>query len=94
MFLIKAKLKNLQNEYDAILADMPDYKIFSFKEYCEKRSMAESRCFQMEINGDKTVAMVSFADMINHSPNPNVTNKYCKTQEGFKMEATRKIKKG
>lgn len=92
--LLEAKVLQFKGEYDLIVADIPDYKMFTFREYCEKRAMAESRCFQMHINGDLTTALVSYSDMLNHANDPCIKYGYNDSLGGFEMILTRDMKKG
>jgi hypothetical protein len=57
----------MKSYYDMICECVPDFRQFEFKEFCETMALINSRGFDMPIKGERSFALVPYADMINHS---------------------------
>ena len=77
-----------------IINEVPDYKIFSLKEYSEIRMMVASRIFGINVNGVKTDGFVPYADMLNHRRPQQTRWSYSDERGGFIIESLEDIKRG
>ena len=71
---------------------LPDFKDFTLKDFCEANIIVLSRGFARFKEG--LTYMVPFADMVNHSKNPEVKYYYDYAKRGFVLEAIKDIQKG
>jgi len=63
---ISEKIRDIQQDYNTICSEVPDYRQFSLKEYSEIRMMVASRIFGIQVEGVTTDGFVPYADMLNH----------------------------
>ena len=64
---IQNRIKMIEDEYEILKQNIPDFEMFSLYEYKYMRSIVSSRNFKLIINGTTVSAMVPLADMLNHS---------------------------
>ena len=91
---ISDKIKDIQSDYNLIVKEVPDYKMFSLKEYSEMRMMVASRIFGITVNGVKTDGFVPYADMLNHRRPRQTSWSYSDEKGGFIIESLEDIKRG
>ncbi len=59
--------KDMKADYDLICKELPVFgRRFSLKDYSTMRIMTASRVFEIMVDGRETLAMVPYADMLNH----------------------------
>jgi histone-lysine N-methyltransferase SETD3 len=60
------KKEDIKKDYDDICMKIPEFSIYTFKEFCEIRMAVSSRIFCVKIDGKKTDVLAPLADMLNH----------------------------
>ena len=96
---IQSKIKQIREEFNKITFLDGFNSSFTFEEYKRVRSLVSSRNFSIRYSGKKEHAMVPWADMLNHSSNPNIgwiyiDDPYKKHYKCFVMVAKQNIPKG
>ena len=91
---ISEKIRDIQQDYNMICNEVPDYRQFSLKEYSEIRMMVASRIFGIQVEGVKTDGFVPYADMLNHKRPRQTSWSYTDDRAGFIIEACEDIKRG
>lgn len=67
LFMVHEKVLDLKKDYDTVSTIDPSFsKTYDFKMFCWARTVVCSRIFGLTIDGNKSDALVPFADMINH----------------------------
>ena len=68
----------MELDYSLICEEVPDYRDFSLDEFKQAMLCVLSRIFtSYNEEGQKIEALVPFADMANHSEDPDVTYSFC-----------------
>ena len=91
---INEKIQDIQQDYDLICREVPEFSQFPIKEYSEIRMMVSSRIFGIEVDGKKTDGFVAYADMLNHRRPRQTTWTYSDEKGGFIIEAMEDIPRG
>ena len=60
------RIQWIQEDYEIICKHIPEFEKFTFKQFCEACTIASSRAFGSEINGETIFFLAPFADMLNH----------------------------
>jgi histone-lysine N-methyltransferase SETD3 len=63
---IADRKEDLLAEYENICKNVPDFKVYTYKEFVWARLAVITRIFGLVINGNKTDGLVPMADMLNH----------------------------
>ena len=91
---ISDKIRDIQQDYNTICNEVPEYRQFTLKEYSEIRMMVASRIFGIDVEGVKTDGFVPYADMLNHKRPRQTSWSYTDDRRGFIIEALEDIKRG
>ena len=92
---ITERVNSFINDYNIIAMNCPGFKEqHPLKHFFYIRTLIGSRNFGINIDGEKRVAMVPFADMLNHHESPDTRWYYCPNIQGFKMDSVDKIASG
>lgn len=85
------RLKKIEKDFCELLRP---HIPWTFRRYLWARISVVTRIFKVDIDKHSDRVFVPFADMLNHSPNPNTSWCYSDKDRGFVMVATRYIPKG
>jgi len=89
---IQERINSFKNDYNVIINNCPGFKEqFSFKQFVYVRTLIGSRNFGIQVNGEKRVAMIPYADMLNHSASPSTNWYYSQKEDCFKMDTNTTI---
>lgn len=92
---ITERVESFINDYNIIAMNCTGFKEqHPLKHFIYIRTLIGSRNFGINIDGKKCVAMVPFADMLNHNKSPDTRWYYCPTINAFKMDSQKKIQRG
>ena len=95
LFMVHEKVLDLKKDYDTICRLESGFSTkFEFKQFCWARTAVCSRIFGVTIDGNKTDALVPFADMINHRIPKQSSWVFSQNDNGFVMEAITDIERG
>ena len=68
------------------------FKKFSLQDYFEARMLVSSRSFYFQQEGEKTLGLVPYADMLNHSNDSKPTHFFLdEVSNGFRVETLKEI---
>jgi protein-histidine N-methyltransferase len=81
------------DEYQKVVACLPEEDAFTLEEFAWGAMIKITRSFEVNIDGEMTNALVPLADMLNHSPVPNI-NWRKESTLGFVMATKDKIDAG
>jgi hypothetical protein len=84
----------MKAEFNFICKVVPTFSKFDYIEYQGARMMANSRMFELEIDGKMTLGWVPFADMMNYTDPPDARFSYNDKRKGYILKANHNIKKG
>jgi histone-lysine N-methyltransferase SETD3 len=94
LYQINEKLNEIETDYKTIRHKIPEFEIFSLKEFSDARMVVSSRIFGIKINNKKTDCFAPLADMLNHR-RPRKTKWYYSDQiKSFVIHAINEIEKG
>ena len=85
---------NIEQDYDLICEEVPEYKQFTLKEYAEIMMIVTSRIFSFRVDGVEMKGLLPFADMVNHQQVGNSSWMYDDDRQGFIIVALDNIKNG
>jgi histone-lysine N-methyltransferase SETD3 len=89
---ISDRIKSFKNDYGVIVENCPGFKEqFPFKQFVYIRTLIGSRNFGININGKKRVAMIPFADMLNHDASPSTNWYFSQSDDCFHMDMNRSV---
>ena len=89
---ITERVNSFINDYNIIAMNCPGFEEqHPLKHFFYIRTLIGSRNFGINIDGEKRVAMVPFADMLNHHKSPDTRWYYCPNIQAFKMDSVDKI---
>lgn len=92
---ITERVDSFINDYNIIAMNCPGFEEqHPLKHFIYIRTLIGSRNFGINIDGEKRVAMVPFADMLNHHGTPDTRWYYCPNIQAFKMDSVDKIQGG
>ena len=96
---ISLNIDKIKGPYQDLVNSVPGFaQIFSMTEWRDINCMVQSRSFGIHhdnsLNNERSLVMVPFCDMMNHSKDYNVEWTYSNEQRGFLMRATQHIKRG
>ncbi len=81
----------IDHEYGLLCQHIPEFGRYSFSEYLWARTAISSRCFSIHHLPNASIAMVPFADMLNHRTTPNARWGSAEDGSGFMVQAVRDI---
>jgi hypothetical protein len=64
---IEEEIREMTEEYEAIVSAVPEFKEFSLEEYMRTKTLVISRIFCVKMNEVVERVLVPLADMFNHS---------------------------
>ena len=68
MEYVKNRREGLKSDYELICSEIPDFKQeFTYDEFARDVLMSSSRLYTISVGDKKTVAMVPYADQLNHT---------------------------
>ena len=92
---ITSRQANIRYDYSLIAEGMPELaETLSFEEFKHWRSIIGSRVFGIDIKGEKTAAMIAFADMINHRCPKLSAWEYSDKNDSFELRSLGTISEG
>ena len=92
--LIINKKIDMQMDYDKLCEKIDNFSQFSFDKFCKARCIISSRVFGITIHGEKTDALVPFADLLNHRRPRQTQWFYNDDKDAFIVQAIENIDKG
>ena len=92
--LIINKKIDMQMDYDKLCEKIENFSQFSFDKFCKARCIISSRVFGITIHGEKTDALVPFADLLNHRRPRQTQWFYNDDKDAFIVQAIENIDKG
>jgi len=87
---IEEEIKEMTEEYEAIVSAVPEFREFSLEEYMKNKTLVISRVFCVKMNGVVERVIVPLADMCNHN-NEQISEINCNDKE-FMVTANKPIK--
>jgi histone-lysine N-methyltransferase SETD3 len=91
---IEDKKAEIMKDYNQICCYIPDFKKFSFKEFCEVRMAVSSRIFGVKIENRKTDVLAPYADLLNHKRPRQTHWMYDDRFKAFTIQAIEDIPQG
>jgi len=89
---ISDRIESFKNDYSVIVENCPGFKEkYPFKHFVYVRTLIGSRNFGINVNGKKRVAMIPFADMLNHAASPSTKWYYSQQDNCFNMDMNESI---
>jgi len=88
---MKDRVESLQEEYDNICDNVPQFTRFTHKAFVWARLVVITRIFGMVIDGVKTDGLVPMADMLNHKRPRETKWTYDQKKGGFLITALKNI---
>ena len=92
---ISDRIGSFKNDYNVIVENCPGFKEqFPFKHFVYVRTLIGSRNFGIQVNGKNRVAMIPFADMLNHDASPSTKWYYSQQSGCFHMDMNKSVNSG
>lgn len=91
---VEEKKKDILKDYEKICSLIPEFKMFTYKDFSEIRMAVSSRIFGVKINGKKTDVLAPFADLLNHKRPRQTHWTYDEKYAGFIIQALENIQQG
>ena len=63
---IREEQEVIKEKYAELCTEIPDFRQFTYTEFCEAMTIAYSRVFSVQIGHEEIPCIVPFADMMNH----------------------------
>ena len=88
---IESQQRITRQGFETLCNLIPELKDFSYDEYLEVNSLINSRMYKLRIGNRDVNCLVPFADMFNHSNEPQVVYLYDKKKDSFIVKAINHI---